>query len=65
MSRREFKVNGTKIAIVNRNTNGLEINSFNPKYDVMMFNEEYHAWTRLCSCMTLAEGKQSAMDELS
>lgn len=40
-------------------------NSFNPKYDVMMFNEEYHAWTRLCSCMTLAEGKQSAMDELS
>lgn len=63
--RREFKVNSTKVAIVNRNTNGLEINSYNPKYDVMYFDTSHKAWTKLCSCMTLAEGKELAVDELS
>lgn len=54
---RNFRVSGIKIRIVNRYTAGMEINSFNQKYDVMIFNTAYNAWTRLCSCMTIADGK--------
>ena len=42
---RNFKVNGTKVSIVNRCTNGMEINSLNQKYDIMIFNAAYNAWT--------------------
>lgn len=61
---RNFKVNGTKVSIVNRCTNGMEINSLNQKYDIMIFNVAYNAWTRLCSCMTLAEGKEIAAERI-
>lgn len=61
---RNFKVNGTKVSIVNRCTNGIEINSLNQKYDIMIFNAAYNAWTRLCSCMTLAEGKEIAAERI-
>ena len=61
---RNFKVNGIKIRMVNRYTAGMEINSFNQKYDVMMFNTAYNAWTRLCSCMTIAEGKEIAIEKI-
>ena len=61
---RNFRVNGIKIRIVNRYTAGMEINSFNQKYDVMMFNTAYNAWTRLCSCMTIAEGKEIAIEKI-
>lgn len=61
---RNFKVNGTKVSIVNRCTNGMEINSLNQKYDIMIFNAAYNAWTRLCSCMTLAEGKEIAAERI-
>ena len=60
---RNFKVNGIKIRIVNRSA-GMEINSFNQKYDVMIFNTAYNAWTRLCSCMTIAEGKEIAIEKI-
>ena len=60
---RNFKVNGIKIRIVNRSA-GMEINSFNQKYDVMIFNTDYNAWTRLCSCMTIAEGKEIAIEKI-
>lgn len=62
---RSFKVNGTKVCIVNRYTSEMEINSFNPKYDIMIFNTVYKAWTRLCSCMTLTEGKEIATQRLA
>ncbi len=42
----------------------MEINSFNQKYDVMMFNTAYNAWTRLCSCMTIVEGKEIAIEKI-
>ena len=61
---RNFKVNGTKVSIVNRCTDGMEINSLNQKYDIMIFNVAYNAWTRLCSCMTLAEGKEIAAERI-
>ena len=61
---RNFRVNGIKIRIVNRYTAGMEINSFNHKYDVMIFNTAYNAWTRLCSCMTIAEGKEIATEKI-
>lgn len=61
---RNFRVNGIKIRIVNRYTAGMEINSFNQKYDVMIFNTAYNAWTRLCSCMTIAEGKEIAIEKI-
>ena len=61
---RNFKVNGTKVSIVNRCTNGMKINSLNQKYDIMIFNVAYNAWTRLCSCMTLAEGKEIAAERI-
>ena len=61
---RNFKVNGTKVSIVNRCTNGMEINSLNQKYDIMIFNVAYNAWARLCSCMTLAEGKEIAAERI-
>lgn len=61
---RNFKVNGTKVSIVNRCTDGMEINSLNQKYDIMIFNAAYNAWTRLCSCMTLAEGKEIAAERI-
>ena len=61
---RNFKVNGTKVSIVNRCTNGMEINSLNQKYDIMIFNAAYNAWTRLCSCMTLAEGKEIVAERI-
>lgn len=60
---RNFKVNGIKIRIVNRSA-VMEINSFNQKYDVMIFNTAYNAWTRLCSCMTIAEGKEIAIEKI-
>lgn len=61
---RNFRVNGIKIRIVNRYTAGMEINSFNQKYDVMIFNTAYNAWTRLCSCMTIVEGKEIATEKI-
>lgn len=61
---RNFKVNGTKVRIVNRYTSGMEINAFNPKYDIIIFNAAYNAWTRLCSCMTIAEGKEIATEKI-
>lgn len=60
---RNFKVNGIKIRIVNRSA-VMEINSFNQKYDVMIFNTAYNTWTRLCSCMTIAEGKEIAIEKI-
>lgn len=35
-------------------------NSFNPKYDLMMFSTYYGAWKRVSSCMTLKEGHDLA-----
>lgn len=63
--RREFKVNGIKCEIVNRYTGNMEINSFNQKYDVRYYSQKRGGWMRLCSCMTIAEGKEMAEQLLS
>ena len=54
--RREFKVNRTKCTIVNRNTGNMEINKHNQKYN---------GWIRLCSCATISEGREKAVQILS
>ena len=58
--KRSFKINNTKFNIVNRNTNNMEINNNNQKYDLMVFNTFYNAWKRVSSCMTLYEGREIA-----
>jgi hypothetical protein len=63
--RREFKVNGIRCEIVNRYTGDMEINDFNQKYDVRYYSRKYSGWMRLCSCMTIAEGKEKAVQLLS
>lgn len=63
--RREFKVNKTKCMIVNRNTGNMEINKYNQKYDVRCFSQKYNGWIRLCSCMTISEGREKAVQILS
>ena len=63
--RREFKVNKIKCMIVNRNTGNMEINKYNQKYEVRCFSQKYNGWTRLCSCMTISEGREKAVQILS
>lgn len=62
--RRNFKIDGIKFAIANRYTGHMEINSLNQKYDLMRFYPNY-GWIRVCSCMTLAQGREKAEDLLN
>lgn len=61
--RRNFKVKNKKYVIVNRLTKGYEINEYNPKYDLMLFNTKLNAWTRIASCNTLEEGRRIVKEE--
>lgn len=63
--RREFNVKGVRFGIVNRYIGNMEINKFNQKYDVRYYSRKYSGWMRLCSCMTIAEGKEKAVQLLS
>lgn len=63
--RRRFNVGKIKCNIINRNVGNMEVNRYNQKYDVMEFSEKYNGWIRLCSCMTIAEGKEKAVQLLS
>lgn len=54
--KRDFKHNGNRFSIVNRFTGGMEINSFNMKYDIRMFDADLSGWTRVGSCNTIAAG---------
>lgn len=58
--KRTFKIHNTKFSIVNRYTGNMEVNSRNPKYNLMMFDTFYKAWKCICSCMTIAEGHEIA-----
>lgn len=63
--RRRFNVGKIKCNIVNRNTGNMEINKYNQKYDIMEFSEKYNGWIRLCSYMTILEGREKAVQILS
>lgn len=54
--RRDFKYNGNRFSIVNRFTDGMEINSFNMKYDIRMFDTTLNGWVRVGICSTIAAG---------
>ena len=54
--KRDFKFNGNRFSIVNRFTGGMEINSFNMKYDIRMFDTNLNGWIRVGSCNTLLSG---------
>lgn len=58
--RRTFKVNGVKFNVANCFTDGMEINKFNMKYNLMYFNEEIDGWMRVCSVNTLREAREEA-----
>ena len=51
-----FKHNGNRVSIVNRFIGNMEINSFNMKYDIRMFDTALNGWTRVGSCNTIASG---------
>ena len=53
---RNFKFKGNRFAIVNRFTGGMEINHFNMKYDIRMFDATLNGWIRIGSCSTIATG---------
>lgn len=44
--KRDFKHNGNRFSIVNRFIGNMEINSFNMKYDIRMFDTALNGWTR-------------------
>lgn len=54
--RRDFKHNGNRFSIVNRFACSMEINSFNMKYDIRMFDATLNSWTKVGSCNTIASG---------
>lgn len=56
--KRDFKHNGNKFSIVNRFTGGMEINSFNMKYDIRMFDTALNGWTRVGICNTITAGHE-------
>lgn len=55
--KRNFKVGNERYLIVSRFTKDYEINENNLKYDLMRFDTELNAWTRVASCNTLREGR--------
>lgn len=61
--KRNFKVRDEKYVIVNRFTKGYEINENNLKYDLMRFDTDLNAWTRVASCNTLEEGRRIAEED--
>ena len=54
--KRDFKHNGNRFSIVNRFTGGMEVDSFNMKYDIRMFDTDLNGWIRVGSCNTIASG---------
>lgn len=56
---REFKRENRKFFVANRYTGDCEINEYNPKYDVLVFSSR-HAWEKVGTCMTIAEGREVA-----
>lgn len=61
--KRNFKVGNERYSIVSRFTKGYEINENNLKYDLMRFDTELNAWTRVASCNTLEEGRRIAEED--
>lgn len=52
--RREFRFGKTKYVVVNRFTNGYEIDPYyNPKYDIYRYDCYLHGWIKCGSSMTI------------
>lgn len=54
--KRDFTHNGNRFSIVNRFTGNMEINDFNMKYDIRMFDTALNGWIRVGSCNTIKSG---------
>lgn len=54
--KRDFKHNGNRFSIVNRFTGGMEVDRFNMKYDIRMFDTDLNGWIRVGSCNTIVAG---------
>lgn len=61
--KRNFKIRNERYLIVSRFTKDYEINENNLKYDLMRFDTELNAWTRVTSCNTLEEGRRIAEED--